>query len=137
MASLVGVDGCHDAWFAASLDVKTGEIVSEVFATPNHLCDSYASAVAIAVDVPIGLTDSGQRDCDREARKRLGRPRASSVFPAPLRAVLEFKTREEASRTQKSIDGCGMGGAGLGNSSQDPRVGYLSTRKRSDCAASV
>ena len=41
----------------------------------------------IAVDMPIGLPESGRRPCDTEARKRLG-PRRSSVFPVPVRAAL-------------------------------------------------
>lgn len=106
---VVGVDGCHNAWFAVSLDLQTNQISGEVYPTPAGLCRSLATAAVIAVDVPIGLTDSGSRECDREARNVLGRPRASSVFPAPIRAALRATTREEASRTQKRIDGRGIG----------------------------
>ena len=42
----------------------------------------------IAIDMPIGLSDAGPRACDVEARRLLGRPRASSVFPPPCRAAL-------------------------------------------------
>jgi predicted RNase H-like nuclease len=42
----------------------------------------------IGIDIPIGLSDEGPRACDVEARRWLGRPRGSSVFPAPCRAVL-------------------------------------------------
>lgn len=49
----------------------------------------------LAVDMPIGLLDVGRRACDIEARRRLG-PRRSSVFPAPLRPMLETRTYEEA-----------------------------------------
>jgi len=109
MACVVGVDGCHNAWFAVSLDLQTNEISGEVFPTPAGLCESLARAAVITVDVPIGLTDSGPRECDREARKVLGRPRASSVFPARVRATLRAATRHEASGTQKRIDGRGIG----------------------------
>jgi predicted RNase H-like nuclease len=43
--------------------------------------------VAAGIDIPIGLTASGPRSCDLEARRLLG-PRRSSVFPAPAREVL-------------------------------------------------
>jgi predicted RNase H-like nuclease len=43
---------------------------------------------AVAVDIPIGLAARDPRVCDREARRRLG-PRRGSVFPAPVRAVLD------------------------------------------------
>src|SRR5262245_13195635 len=45
----------------------------------------------MGIDIPIGLSDDGPRACDVEARRRLGRPRGSSVFPAPCRAVLGVK----------------------------------------------
>jgi predicted RNase H-like nuclease len=50
----------------------------------------------IAIDVPIGLPEAGARECDRAARRLLGRPRRSSVFPAPVRAVLEASSHREA-----------------------------------------
>lgn len=53
----------------------------------------------VAVDIPIGLLDSyevGGRVCDRMARQFLGRPRGSSVFPAPVRSVLAATTWEDA-----------------------------------------
>ena len=43
----------------------------------------------LAVDIPIGLTTSTARACDVDARRFLGAPRASSVFPAPSRAALD------------------------------------------------
>jgi predicted RNase H-like nuclease len=46
--------------------------------------------------IPIGLAERGPRACDEEARRLLGRGRASSVFPAPVRAALAARTWEEA-----------------------------------------
>ena len=43
--------------------------------------------VCAAIDIPIGLADRDPRSCDVAARRVLG-PRRSSVFPAPVRAVL-------------------------------------------------
>src|SRR5262249_56126001 len=54
------------------------------------LCLEPAPAV-IAVDMPIGLLavpQQGGRDCDRQARRLLGR-RASSIFTPPPRSLLE------------------------------------------------
>lgn len=53
------------------------------------------SPAAIALDMPIGLLDSGPRACDIEARRRLG-PRRSSVFPTPLRPMLDATTYADA-----------------------------------------
>jgi predicted RNase H-like nuclease len=49
---------------------------------------------AVAIDMPIGLLEhpqAGGRQCDREARLILGRPRASSVFSPPLRGQLRAR----------------------------------------------
>jgi predicted RNase H-like nuclease len=59
----------------------------------------------IAIDMPIGLSESAPRACDLEARRLLGRPRASSVFPAPCRAVLAATTYQSA---------CGLSRGALG-----------------------
>ena len=57
---------------------------------------SYERAAVVGVDVPIGLSDGKPRQCDIEARAVLRAPRASSVFPPPIRSALSAKTREEA-----------------------------------------
>lgn len=105
MTLLAGVDGCKAGWIALVQTVDGGLIQSTVFATASALCRSLSDAEVIAVDIPIGLTDYGPRVCDTEARKRLGRPRASSVFPPPIRPALVAASREEASRIQGKIDG--------------------------------
>jgi predicted RNase H-like nuclease len=61
----------------------------------------------IAVDIPIGLMEVGPRQCDLVARKLLG-PRASSVFPAPIRSILQSKTRQEADEIRREIEGKGV-----------------------------
>jgi predicted RNase H-like nuclease len=63
------------------------------------------SGAVIAIDIPIGLSDRAARACDLEARRLLGRPRASSVFPAPCRAALAAMTYRRA---------CGLSRRALG-----------------------
>ncbi|MFN2324152.1 MAG: DUF429 domain-containing protein, partial [Trueperaceae bacterium] len=58
--------------------------------------------------IPIGLTEKGQRACDRAARKLLGRPRGSSVFSSPVRGVLGIRGYREACDAHRRIDGRGM-----------------------------
>jgi predicted RNase H-like nuclease len=62
---------------------------------------------AVAVDIPIGLGTRDPRVCDQEARRRLG-PRRSSVFPAPVRAVLGASTYEEACDVSRRMSGKGL-----------------------------
>ena len=60
----------------------------------------------IFVDIPIGLPAGKEgRDCDKEARFKLGRKRGSSVFPAPVRAILGARDYEDAK--MRSQDACG------------------------------
>ena len=63
--------------------------------------------LSIAVDMPIGLLERaapGGRECDREARALLGRPRASSVFSPPTRKALAARRYEEVA----ALNGAGM-----------------------------
>ena len=52
--------------------------------TMIEVLDRVKQAAIIAVDVPIGLPDSGARGCALEARQILRKPRSASVFPAPV-----------------------------------------------------
>jgi predicted RNase H-like nuclease len=83
------------------LDVRVipslGEVVSAL---------EYGRLVSAAIDIPIGLTADGPRDCDREARRLLG-PRRSSVFPAPVRPVLHATSYAEACAISR--EHCGKG----------------------------
>jgi predicted RNase H-like nuclease len=61
--------------------------------------------IAAVIDVPIGLPEGGPRRCDLLARKLLRAPRASSVFPAPIRPMLPARDQAEASRLRFAAEG--------------------------------
>lgn len=91
---VAGVDGCPAGWLRVErLGGETLEArvlgTSELFADANSFC-------TIAIDIPIGLSATGDRAVDRRARERLGAPRASSVFSAPPRDVLRANSYQEA-----------------------------------------
>lgn len=109
MGTLVGVDGCKAGWIGASIRESESNPSFAVLDSPAAILHRFRSPSVIAVDIPIGLTDTGPRACDREARRILGSPRASSVFPAPIRPILGASSREEASRLHKDRDGRGFG----------------------------
>jgi predicted RNase H-like nuclease/catechol 2,3-dioxygenase-like lactoylglutathione lyase family enzyme len=72
-------------------------------------CESFAEALlveaeVVAVDIPIGIPESGHRPADVEARRFVG-PRASSVFPTPVRAVLEAPTYADARAVAVELTG--------------------------------
>ncbi len=104
MVWIAGVDGCRAGWFRAARNTGTGECRFDVVASAAELLSLPPSPTIIALDIPIGLPDAGSRDCDIEARKRLG-PRRSSVFPAPIRPAIHAESRAEASGITFDRDG--------------------------------
>ena len=76
----------------------------------EDLWRAHREAKHILVDVPVGLRTDGtsERDCDREARRVLGSPRGSSVFPAPCRPALEAKDHAGASEVNRGATGRGL-----------------------------
>jgi predicted RNase H-like nuclease len=104
---LVGVDGCRGGWVAV---VAIGaDLKAMVYTHWSALVSDIPPDSTIAVDIPIGLPTRGARVCDLDARRVLGRPRASSVFPAPIRAVLScIGSHAELSALHRRIDGRGL-----------------------------
>ena len=105
---VAGVDGCHEGWLVVRADtaedcfaLREPRVVADFAA----LLDATKACAAVAVDIPIGLADSGPRLADGEARRLLERPRASSVFPTPVRAVLG--ARDYRSACDASFAACG------------------------------
>lgn len=80
-----GVDGCRDGWLAV---VECDRRLSALIAPDIETLLSTIPGALLGIDIPIGLPNYGSRNCDLAARKFLGQPRGSSVFPAPVRACL-------------------------------------------------
>lgn len=103
MANVAGVDGTPGGW--AVVLSEGGRLSVRKIAALSDIVDAGAKLDIVAVDVPIGLRDAyqtGGRACDIEARKQL-RKRASSVFPAPVRPVLDASWWEDGcSRSRAS-----------------------------------
>lgn len=97
---VLGVDGCPGGWVGAlvhrdSLRWLLLGCMAEVLQVP---------AAGVGIDIPIGLPDAGPRACDVAARRLLGR-RGSSVFPAPVRAVLGAGSYPEACERSRAAQG--------------------------------
>jgi predicted RNase H-like nuclease len=100
-----GVDGCRAGWVCVTRKLGSREIAGACFEAAGALFARRPSPDVIGIDIPIGLTDCGSRDCDLEARRFLGQPRASSVFPAPIRPVLAVHCWEEACEIRSRVEG--------------------------------
>ena len=99
--AVLGVDGWRGRWVGALLTGRSVELlvledVTAALAVPG--------VDLIAIDMPIGLSETGRRRCDDVARRRLGRA-GSSVFAAPLRQVLEATDYADACRISTSASG--------------------------------
>jgi predicted RNase H-like nuclease len=109
--AIAGVDGCRGRWLAA-VESDDGAIQWRLVPAFRGLYDDSALSV-IAVDVPIGLPVSGVRACDVAARAAVG-ARRSSVFPAPVRAVLGCVTYAEAREVLAGAGGPSMSAQAFG-----------------------
>ncbi len=100
---LAGIDGYKNGWVAA-IELRPGETVMRAYPNFRSILDD-GSLTLVVIDIPIGLLDHGPRTCDVEARRLLGRARGSSVFPSPLRSMLDAGTWEEACRRRVEKEG--------------------------------
>jgi predicted RNase H-like nuclease len=114
MTRLIGVDGCRGGWLALIRDLPFIEINAYVFYDAEHLFGQVGSEDIMAIDIPIGLTNKSYRTCDQLARKKLGWPRSSSIFTAPIRPALDARNRQEADRITRTIGGRGVGAQAFG-----------------------
>lgn len=102
---VAGADGCRSGWICVTREVESRAIASGSFADAASLIHQEPRPAVLAIDVPIGLPEAGARSCDREARRRLGRPRGSSVFPAPVRPLLLATSFPEGCEIRQRIEG--------------------------------
>ena len=111
MAPLVaGVDGCRAGWVVVLSDgARTEVTVARDFRT---VLEATRGARVVGVDMPIGLLDAaapGGRECDRHARRLLGRERACSVFSPPARCALTRPTYAGALSANRASSAARLG----------------------------
>jgi len=108
MSGVLGLDGCKAGWIGIVLSPAEP---AAVFG--NTIDDVVAAASAripiqvIAIDIPIGIPESGPRQADTQARRML-QSRASSVFSSPIRAALEAGSFAEANALSRELTGKGL-----------------------------
>jgi len=83
----VGVDGCRGGWVVAFARRQSGELRVRVVPRFADVLAAPEAPAVIAVDIPIGLPETGGREADRIARSFVGM-RRSSVFPVPSRRAV-------------------------------------------------
>ncbi len=104
-AVVVGMDGCRGRWMTVRADPDRTLSARLVDDPAPLVTEARAGAVAvIAIDMPIGLLTDRPRPADRAARVLLG-PRRSTVFPAPVRAVLDAADYADACERSRRASG--------------------------------
>jgi predicted RNase H-like nuclease len=106
MPRVLGVDGCRAGWLG-SWKSAPGFPEARIWPTLEELL-AETGAVVVAIDIPIGLPERGDRRCDVDARTRLGGGRSSSVFSAPQRSIVAASSFEEANRLRRAAEGKGV-----------------------------
>lgn len=107
MSAVLGVDGGRGGWIGALVE---DDRVSWV-GLPDIAAALALDVAAVGVDMPIGLPDTGRRECDLLAKQVLGQAHPR-VFLTPPRGVLAASTYAEARPLHRDLTG------GLGMSAQ-------------------
>ena len=105
---VLGADACPAGWIGVVL--SRGGVRAVVDAEIGGLVAMAAAGGqldAIAIDIPIGLADSGLRQADLLAKKAAG-PRHASVFLTPVRAALLADTYPAALAASRGLTGMGI-----------------------------
>ena len=100
MQLIAGADGCRNGWLVVESGLNVNDASWKIVPQWNAIG---GEADVIAVDMPIGISDSGVRQCEVEARKILSRC-ASRVFKTLPRGALRFAQNDwvSANRWSKS-----------------------------------
>lgn len=86
MQRIAGVDGCRNGWLVVESGLNVNGASWKIVPRWNAIA---LNADVIAVDMPIGISGNGVRQCEVEARKILSRC-ASRVFKTLPRGALRF-----------------------------------------------
>lgn len=102
---LAGIDGCRSGWLVVEACSNLHDADFRIAPNWNAIA---SDAQVIAVDMPIGLSRSGVRQCEVAARKIIS-PHGSRVFKTLPRGALKFTQNDWLSANQWSKEK-GFGG---------------------------
>jgi predicted RNase H-like nuclease len=105
---VLGVDACRRGWIAIAVeDAVTGAYFAADIQELVARAEDGGPLDVVAIDMPIGLPDRGQRQADVLARKEIG-PLWSSVFMTPVREALLAPDHAAASAINRALAGQGV-----------------------------
>jgi predicted RNase H-like nuclease len=104
---VLGVDACRAGWVGVLLTPErpAAVLAGATITALVELARESADPMVVAIDIPIGLPDSGPRQADGLARRELP-GKASSVFSTLTRSAYEAETYADArERNRTATDG--------------------------------
>jgi predicted RNase H-like nuclease len=105
---VMGVDACRAGWVGIVLSaIELSAYFAPDIEDLAAAAEQDGALDAVAVDMPIGLPDSGRRTADVLARQALG-PRWASVFITPVRTALAHDDYKIASAENLRMAGEGI-----------------------------
>jgi predicted RNase H-like nuclease len=105
---VLGVDACRTGW--AGIGLSSGQARAYFAPGIRELADRAAAdgpLLVIAIDIPVGLPDTGRRSADVLARKEL-KGRWPSLFITPVRAAVEADGYQAAAAENRRLAGEGL-----------------------------
>lgn len=128
MTTVAGVDWAGTGWFAVVLNAdvldpdglgangdasssQENVVLERALDAGTDVYPSLLNVVhetgadPVLVDIPIGLSDDGQRACDAAAREVLASDRTGSVFPTPCREAVYAPSYEAAKAVNEARTG--------------------------------
>lgn len=108
MGKVAGLDGARGGWAAVIWDSQHSAFETRFVKTASEILFN-SEFQLICVDTPIGLLSAakpGGRECDRLARKLLGKGKAASVFTPPVRRAVyapDYPSALELNRASSSF----------------------------------
>ncbi|QKV96800.1 DUF429 domain-containing protein [Streptomyces sp. NA02950] len=104
--TVVGVDACPTGWIAVTL--RAGAFTgAETASGLAELLSRVPDATVVAVDMPLGLLDTGPRQADTLAVAMMA-PHRSRVFPVPPSEVWQEEDYAAANQCCRRLTGRGM-----------------------------
>ena len=105
---VLGVDACRRGWIAIAVeDAVTGAFFAQDIEMLMARAHADGPLAVVAIDMPIGLPDRGQRQADVLARAAIG-PLWPSVFMTPVRQALMAADHPAASAINRKLTGQGI-----------------------------
>jgi predicted RNase H-like nuclease len=105
---VLGVDACKAGWVGIALGAPEPQAyVAADIESLVRRAEQQGPLAVVAIDIPIGLPDTGQRRADDLARAAIG-PRWPSVFMTPVRLALKAPDHPTASKINRKLAGKGI-----------------------------